>query len=674
MTIKSDREKSIVRKRALNAGVRDIHPLPVCADPVTRFRCDDDLLFFLMECFPNRFQMQFGQAHLDYIQELQTIIRDGGQRAIGMPRGSGKTTVFEPAIIWAAVTGQRKYTLALAATKPLAEMIHKNIKTELESNARLLELYPEAMHPIKMLEGTNRRALSQTHRGALTYVEFGGTVVFGRVGAVSDGCVIAHASMESSFRGLARLLPSGEKIRPDLVLIDDVLTDKGALSPSQNQKIEGLIEGAVLKLAGPNKTIACLLSGTVIQKGDACDRFLDNKKKPMWRGKRIPFFYSMPTDLEVWERWKDIYIADVQDGTDRKNSLGFYRDNKAKMDAGASVSWEARMEKGDPNAVYYGMRKWAEDPVSFQSEYQLQPTDRFESFTSQRMKEDDLMSRLSPNLRQGDKPKDEHAITCGIDFNQNAMTWQVMAWTKGVSTIIDYGFWPEQPSRYFKMRDAVQTIERRYPAPSYEQSAGMALEDLLTRLREKYRPEATLIDCNWEPSTEAVKEQCRKFAKQTLAIYLPARGKYVGPSETPISEWKKLKGEVLGNGWRITTKNRYTYVIHDPNYIKSSLYRMWAKNLIDIYNPREAAPNHHLNWAQQRCSEYAVALSSAVRSMEKWEQLPNYPDNHLLDTEVLNFVANGIIGRIITPKYKKQVEASAKTDQPKKNKVTALAW
>lgn len=652
MSIKADREKTAIRKRVANASLRDIAPLPICADPLARSRCDDSLLFFLLDVFPNRFPIAFGQAHLDYVRDMEDMIIHGGQRAIGMPRGSGKTTVFEAAVIWAAVTGRRKYTVALAATKPLSEDIHKSIKAELESNDRLYELYPEAIHPIKMLEGTNRRALSQTYKGKLTYVEFGTAIVFGRVGANSDGCIIKHASMASSFRGFAKRMPNGEKIRPDLVLIDDVLTDKTAASPSSNQKIEALIEGAILKLAGPNKTLACLFSGTIIQKGDVCDKYLDPKKKPMWNGKRTPFFYSMPNDMELWERWKDVYIAEVSEGRSRQRSVGFYLENQAAMDAGASVSWPGRKKEGDPTSIYYGMREWAEDPVSFQAEFQLAPIDRFESFSSARFKEEDLMARLSPTLRQGDRPKEEHVLTCGIDFNQNAMSWKVMAWTQGVSTIVDYGAWPEQPNRYFKMRDATHTIERMYPAPTYEESCKMALDALLGHLRAKYQPEATLIDVNWEPSAEAVKEMCRKYAKETLKIYLPARGKYVGPSDMPMGEWKKLKGETLGNGWRITTKNRYTYVIHDPNYIKSSLHRLWTKGLIDVYNPRVASANHHLCWAQHLCSEYATTLTSAVRSMEKWEQLPNYPDNHWLDCEVLCFVANSIVGRVVTPKYK----------------------
>lgn len=686
MSIKADREKNIVRKRNLNASVRDIYPLPICADPVMRARCDESLLFFLLHCFPNRWPIPFGDAHLDYIKDLEDMINFGGQRAVGMPRGSGKTTIFEPAVIWASITGRQPYTVALAATKPLSEQIHKNIRTELEGNERLYELYPEAIHPFKMLEGTNRRALSQTHRGQLTYVEFGQSIVYGRVGAVSDGCVIVHASMDSSFRGLARLLPDGRKIRPTLVLIDDVLTDKKAISPAANQKIEGLIEGAILKLAGPDVTIACLFSGTIIQKGDVVDTYLNRKKKPMWRGKRTPFFYKMPDNMGTWEKWKEIYIAEIAEAEKPEHcvqSQAYYIAHREAMDAGASVSWPGRMKKGDLSTIYYGMREWAEDPVSFEAEFQLAPTDRFALTTTTRLKEDDLQKMLAATA-QGERPKDEHVLTCGIDFNQNALSWQVWAWTKSTSTLVDYGFWPEQPTRYFKMRDAQQTIERRYPAADYSASASMALEALLTHLRERYQPAATLIDCNWQPSEAAVFTNCKKFARETLAIYLPARGKYVGPSAAPMSEWKKLKGEVVGDGWRITTKDGQTYAIHDPNYHKSTLHRLWVNGRMAVYNPRQASPNHHRCWAEHRCSEYATQLTSAVRTTEEWKQLPNYPDNHLLDCEVLAHVANGIIGKVVTPKFKAAIQAKAaakaqaKTPDAaptqKKSRVSTLAW
>ena len=94
------KEDSARRSRQKSAEGRDIGDIPACADAKLRKKCEADLRTFLETCFPNAFRLGWSEDHILLIAELQRVILSGGFRAIGMPRGTGKSTIVMRAMLW----------------------------------------------------------------------------------------------------------------------------------------------------------------------------------------------------------------------------------------------------------------------------------------------------------------------------------------------------------------------------------------------------------------------------------------------------------------------------------------------------------------------------------------------------------------------------------------------
>src|SRR5262245_51575454 len=107
--------------RARSTVGRDIGPLPPVADPDRRDRGRDDLAYFARTYFPNRFKLAFAPFHLEAFQQLEECILRGGLFLCLMPRGSGKDTITEVALLWAALYGHRSFLLLINATEKHAE-------------------------------------------------------------------------------------------------------------------------------------------------------------------------------------------------------------------------------------------------------------------------------------------------------------------------------------------------------------------------------------------------------------------------------------------------------------------------------------------------------------------------------------------------------------------------
>ncbi|MFN9292425.1 MAG: hypothetical protein ACK6EB_30485, partial [Planctomyces sp.] len=118
------------RSRQKSASGRDIGELPPVRDPELRASCESDLRLFLETCFPAAFRLGWCDDHLVLISELQRVIEQGGFRAIGMPRGTGKSTIVMRAMIWAICRRLHPFAMIAAANAGKAERLLRDITTE----------------------------------------------------------------------------------------------------------------------------------------------------------------------------------------------------------------------------------------------------------------------------------------------------------------------------------------------------------------------------------------------------------------------------------------------------------------------------------------------------------------------------------------------------------------
>ena len=91
---------------------------------------------------------------LQVIQRLEDMLTQGGGKlALAMPRGSGKTTLVETAVVWALLYGHCRYIVIVGANSEKAQSILKNVKTALTKN----KAYPQYHLSPTLKHSENRR-------------------------------------------------------------------------------------------------------------------------------------------------------------------------------------------------------------------------------------------------------------------------------------------------------------------------------------------------------------------------------------------------------------------------------------------------------------------------------------------------------------------------------------
>jgi hypothetical protein len=644
------RDRNAKRNRDASSSVREIGPLPPVVNPKRKARCGKSLRLFAETYFPQRFVMAWSADHLVAIAKLETCVLEGGLLAYAMPRGSGKTTLVEVAALWAVLYGYRRYVVPIGSTEETATGILAAIKGEIETNELLAEDFPEVCYPVEKLEGINNRAGGQTLDGERTRIEWTNDRVSFPVvaGSASAGSAIEVRGITGSIRGMKRKLPDGKQMRPDLALLDDPQTDESAHSPTQNRSRERIINGAVLGLAGPGKSIAAVMPCTVIAPGDLCDRILDTERSPRWNGERAKMLYSFPTNMARWDEYAEVRRRSFREHGDGRDATAFYRQHQFEMDAGAKPGWPERFEPGEASAIQHAMNKWIDSPRAFASEYQNTP-EPDEDAPEADLTADDLAKKLS-NVEAKCVPRECGRVTAFIDVGKGLLHYCVTAWDESFGgSVIEYGTWPKQNRSYYSAADARPTIQDHFKGIAEEAQIYKALTTLVEELAGReysqtetevpYAIERILIDSGaW---TETIYQFCRRSSHTNLL--LPSKGYAVGVTGKPVGEWAKRPGERAGVGWRLSPRSGKSgrLLTYDPNVWKSFVVDrlktpFGADGCLALFGSQ---PHAHQLFADHLCSEYRATKSNRGKEIDVWTKRPDGGDNHWLDCLVGSAVA-----------------------------------
>lgn len=669
------KERARERQANLSRSGRDIAPIPACVNPERRAKAGTKLRLFAETYFPHRFYLGFSPDHLEYWEALEQTVIEGGQLAQAMPRGSGKTTMIEVAAIFAVFYGHRKYVVPLGPTARDALKMLKKIKREIEGNDLLLEDFPEICYPVRRLEGMTNRQRGQHVSGARTHMDWAKDYVILPTieGSLASGSIIEVRSMTGAIRGMTQTLADGRIVRPDLVLADDIQTKKSARSPSQCQLREETLHGDVLYCAGPDTNIACLITCTVIVKGDVADRILDRTIYPEWRGVRVAMVKKFPTAAaeKLWDQYADLRREGMMNGDHGAAATAFYRKNRKAMDEGCEVYWEARYKKGEISAIQHAMNLRIRDEEAFWNECQNAPREDDEQ--SQRLKTEEVAAKIS-GVERLVVPLSAQHVVAYIDIQQKILWYAVGAFGDGFTgAIIDYGAFPDQGRHYFTKRDAKRTLARKYTGAGVEGRTYAGLRDLVDELIGRdWRNEAgvampisrILVDAAWGDSTEVVFQFCRE--SEHKSILMPSIGKGIKATERPMNEWSKKPGDVVGQNWRIqagSAKRAARSVLIDTNWWKSfyAARLRLAHGDVGSLSLFKASVARHQMFIDHQTAEVPKA-KSGLREMQQWE-LPPGRDNDLFDCAVGCCVAASIagvtaVGHIPGKKKRKRVKLS----------------
>lgn len=651
------KRRAAAHSRKISAAGRDIGPIPAIKDKKLREDCRLDFKKFCEEYFPLSFPLEWSIDHLKAIDKIEKAVLHGGQLALAMPRGEGKTTLTIIACIWALLYGHRRYLALIAATEPASLDMMDSIKSELENNAKLGRDFPEVCFPITKLEGKSQLAGGQTCEGTPTKIGWGAKELRLPVidGSVCSGSIIKTTGITGHIRGYLKKLKSGESLRPDLVVIDDPQTDESAKSIMQNIDRLKLINGAILGLAGPGKKIAAFMPCTVIAEGDMVDQILDHNKYPDWQGQRTKMVLSFPTNEELWDKYERIRSESFERFGDIRLATQFYKENREAMDEGCVVSWEARYNHDEVSAIQHAMNLKLRDEFTFWAEYQNEPKNEtlgdIELVTSKHI------AKKVNHFHRYVIPFEATRLTCGMDVQKKLLYYSVTAWDEnGNGAVIDYGVFPKQNRTYFTLKDSKKTYLDMIPGGGFTEQLNAALEECVPLIMDRtyldsndveMQIDRMLIDANWHDSTKTVYEYIRRSSYGNRLR--PSHGRPYPATRAPMSEAKEKKGEKKGLNWVITypaSKQTIRYVAFDANYWKSWLedrmrVSMGGNACLTLFGDN---PDRHTMFCDQMTAEYILPVTANGRTVHEWKEYPNKPDNHWKDTMVLCCIGASIAG------------------------------
>lgn len=665
-----------IRDKLRRQICNDIYPIPEVVNPERRMKCEFSLINYSETYHRERFYLRWSKNHLLLLERIERMILDkrGELLAMALPRGTGKSTIVETAIEWAFSYGHLRFPLLILASNKLAQVALGHIKEDLLSNMLVYDDFPEICYPIRMSGGVSIKTKAQHLEGEPTNVVWGSDrIVLPTIeGSKTSGHAMQCTSITSSLRGLLHRLPSGEMIRPDAVILDDIQNDKLAKNAARVSEIEKKVMGAVRGLAGPGKPLTMIMPCTVIRKDDVAERFLDREKKPQWQGMRTKLMEFMPKNMELWNKYNDIRLDSYRKGNRGIEATEFYRENRIAMEEGAVSTWEHRYNSGtnpdepvELSAIQHAMNLYFDDPTTFASEYQNEPLeDLIESKPRIVLESKSLMERMS-GYSYGVVPESTLYITSGIDIQGKILYYTTTAWIEDFGgVIIDVGTYPEQPEDYFtasepptSMQSMVENTGKLvapciYTGLQYLHSKAFSRKWIKTDSGVEIPLSRGFIDANWAVSIDAVYQFCKEI--QSGEIYFPCHGRGIGVDQLPIDMWVKKQGEIKGKNWirrpRTISSNRGSHYIFDTNFWKSTIAErlsipLGTSNALTIWGNDKS----RMRYQQLRLLCDHIASEGMVRKQGRGREVDLWTikvgqENHFWDCLIMSAVAASTLG------------------------------
>jgi hypothetical protein len=613
----------LVAEHRARQGSNTVPEFASCLNPERRDSCEKDFKLFCLTYKPIEFALPFSHDHLDVIEKLERVILESELYSIAMPRGSGKTTLAETAVLWASLYGHTKYVVFIGADAGAAQQSLDSIKTDLETNDMLREDFPEVCVPIEALDGIAQRAKSQSYMGEPTKITYSQEkIVFPTLEGYpsTSGTIMECRGLTARIRGMKHKLESGEAIRPDLCIIDDPQTDQSAASASQNAKRIKLLNSAILNLAGPGKKIRAIMPCTVIERGDMADTILDRSKSPRWQGDRMKAVYAFPLNEKLWDEYAQVWRdgLSIEDGGDAGRA--FYLAHREEMDEGAVVAWPERVVPGDISAIQSCMNAKIENEEAFWAEMQNEPLDPLDDPESTLTAE--ALAERGRNTGKGIVPSEAGRLVGFIDVGTDSgLAWSVVAYSDTYDgTIIEYG---------------IKKVEHKKKDPKI--AIWEALTELCDQMTADYRTEkgdnlrlSNLgIDAGWE--SDLIYRFCRE--SNHSGILIPTKGAFVKPGARLYGLAES--GAIKGAEWVYSTVKSATRPVRllrmNANWWKSFVFTrlrssMGAVGSLGVYGK---GSQHRTLW-DHLTAEYRKQALVEGKAYDIWSVRPNRA-NHLFD-------------------------------------------
>lgn len=680
--VENEYERRKERERARQAEAskkgRDIGPIPEIINLKRREACRFDLKLFCETYNPIAFKLGWSEDHLTILRKIEQAILYGGMFAFAMPRGFGKSTLCRMATLWAIAYCHTRYVFIIGANAPKAIDNLSAVKIFILL-PKFTEDFPEIAIAFHALGGVANRASGQLCCGKNTSITYEKEkLVLPTVPppenwpaewplsingmAPTSGSIIGVSGLTGDgIRGSLHTTGAGEMVRPGVVLLDDPQTDESARSVGQNKTREDLINGSVLGMEGEDEQLSVMMPCTVIHPDDMVDRMLDRKRNPLWRGERSGILRSMPTNMEKWDEYFQVfYRCNDHDPPDFTEANEFYKQHREELDEGAEASWPDK-KRGCVSAIQFAMNKFCiHKEKAFWSEYMNKPLG--EDLDGMTVLEPlDVMGRFN-GYAQRSVPQDCAFVVGMIDIHDDVLYWSVGAFDQVFTGYgIDYGTWPKQAVAYFLKRQARNTLTKKYRGVSTEDAVGRGVADLIKQLFETKwaKPDKTplqltrlVIDQGYEKTRKNVEASVRR-SEYTDRILL-SNGVGISAGRQPLhvgfdTPKKRRSKRIMRHGgkneWYIRKEDGIQRLIFDTNHWKTFLYTRLLQPVghetsFSLFGKN---PTIHQNIAEHLTAESPEQTEGQGRKLIEWTLKPGR-DNHWLDTSVGIQVAASIEG------------------------------
>ena len=602
-----------------------------------------DLRQFCLDIFPDTFYNGFGKYHDAMLAKMQATILNGGQIADAMPRGSGKTTCAQIAIIWAVLYGHRKFGVLVCAEGGAATELMDDIKTYLWQSEGIKKHWPKLSEYLNRGDGQ-----SQKYRHLLNSDQTPPMISWGKerirlpttpTKEADDwsGAIIHSCGITGRIRGMKKTLTTGEVLRPDFVLVDDPQSRESAKSITQINDRESTINADIMGLAGPNRKIACFMAMTVIYPNDLACHYLDKQKYPDWNASRVPMLISWPKAKEtLWEEYNMIRTRLLHEEKPLDEANQFYIKNREAMDEGAEVYWEDRKFDTDISPVQHAMNLWFKNPTSFLSEYQNEPIE-FTGGAPYVLEPMDVMTATN-GRRRLEVPPDAPIIVGFTDINYSGLNTVVVAATNdAVRYVIDYQTYPGNGVPLYDPKDTFKKKENDQIAIARALDAHLPQIGSARYIRNgrAVRPDLILLDAgNW---MDLVFRWCAANRHRVGNLY-PSRGRAYNkyrPSQLVgkpgdnfhVADWEK-RGKVLvhnADEWRMRTQKAFLL----PAGVKGSL---------SLFGE---SPVAHKRFADEVCAE---VLAEYIEATEGGNQFFKWGHKVGIANDLLDALVGAVAG------------------------------
>lgn len=488
-----------------------------------RLACKADPILDLRTYYPNIFYQPFGAGHEKIILEADEIIQDGGKKIITCPRRFGKSAICRGMILRAMKYGMRQFPFFVGSKEPKAIQTLGAVKGLWHRSPELYQDFPEFAYGIYRIGGRGGPGCQgQEWKGTRTYIEWSAdelqlptllldkddvkpyldndpdcvvylpdrNIDIDRYIIKGSGCICRVAGIDGSIRGEADLHPILlTQPRPDLILLDDIVRDQKADSPTSSEKLESLVESVIDFLAAPGVSQGILWPGTVIREGDPTDNYSDRMKHPEWGADRISLIVKYPEGFtddiipqefdesksdtqqkapdkklpkqavhqgRLWLEYRDVLEKSLYQHATFKLANEFYLKNQVALESGFEVAWDhmhvqesKNPDKNEISTIQHAMNKRFQNHPSFLSEIQNRPKSLIDQGSV-------IVSAKYIRQKQTGIPRDELSVQWNtlvglIDTQGEILFYTLFACDKDFNgQFIAHGTFPKIRTNYFR--------------------------------------------------------------------------------------------------------------------------------------------------------------------------------------------------------------------------------